>query len=147
MHFEKLTFFRPGELARESTRIPAQLFNECRLLLSRSATDCCFVPIRSLQCQAVITNEEIIFVDALNYAVHDGEGGRMIVLAWELGEHPTRDSLNEPVSIEMVQYHADTVELRSRLQTEFGKAMELMLKRQVQENAPQHRAKVVSIKR
>ncbi len=57
-----------------------------------------------MQFQAVIDPEEIIFVDSLGYAVENGHGGRLIVLAWQFTSHGPRDSLTEPVPIEVVYY-------------------------------------------
>ena len=63
--FTTETFFRPEEVARSSLRLSAELFNRCRLLLSRCESEHLFVPIRSMQYQAVIDREEAIFVDNL----------------------------------------------------------------------------------
>ena len=76
------TFFRPDELARERLCIPAALYNRCRLKLSRCRYGHVFVPVRSMQVQSVIDEEEIIFVDNQAYAVRDGQGGKLIMLAW-----------------------------------------------------------------
>ena len=54
------TFFRPAETGRMRVTIPAALHNQCRRLLARCPTQCVFVPIRSMQCLAVIDREEII---------------------------------------------------------------------------------------
>ena len=145
MHYVQLTFFRPEEVTREQTMIPAELFNHSRLLLGRSNTDCQFVPIRSMQYQAVITSSEIIFVDAQDYAVHDGEGGRLIVMAWEMGSAASRDSLTEPVPITEVHYHEHLDDLRRPLQQEFYRAMNLMLERQLEHATPCQSMKVVPI--
>jgi len=67
-------FFRRKETAREQVSLPAPLFNRCQLLLNRAATAHVFVPVRSMQFQAVIDSDEIIFVDNLGYAVEDGHG-------------------------------------------------------------------------
>ena len=77
-----------------------------------------------MQYQAVIDSGEIIFVDNLGYAVEDGHGGRLIVLAWELVSQGTRDSLTEPVPIEVVYYGQERHETHRRLLGEFSKALE-----------------------
>jgi len=117
-------FFRRRETAREQVSLPAALFNRCQLLLHRAATAHVFVPVRSMQYQAVIDSGEIIFVDNLGYAVEDGHGGRLIVLAWELVSQGTRDSLTEPVPIEVVYYGQERHETHRRLLGEFSKALE-----------------------
>lgn len=146
MRFETVTFFRPEEMKRERTTLPAELYNHSRLLLSRSPTDCEFVPIRSMQYQGVITNDEIFFVDAQGYAVRDGEGGRLIVMAWEMLKPETRDSLSDPVPIDVVYYHPVPDDLRRRLLLEFGKAMDLMLERQLEASAPAQSLKVIPLR-
>lgn len=118
------TFFRPGEVAREQLNLPAPLFNRCVLLLNRSATRNVFIPVRSMQYQAVIDDDEIIFVDNQGYAVQDGEGGRLIILAWQVPMHSARDSLSEPVPIDVVYYIRNDHDTHRRLIGEFPKAMD-----------------------
>jgi len=119
------TFFRPAEVARERVNLPATLFNRCLLALNHAATRHAFIPIRSMQYQAVIDSEEIIFVDNQGYAVRDGQGGRLIVLAWEVTLGSTRESLTEPVPIEIVYYGRETHETHRRLMSEFPGALSL----------------------
>jgi hypothetical protein len=123
------TFFRPTEIARERVKLPSPLFNRCLLLLHRSTTNNAFIPIRSMQYQAVIDSGEIIFVDNHGYAVSDGHGGRLIMLAWDLGTHGRRSSLNEPVPIEIVYYNSEGHEIHRRLMSEFPRALEICEKR------------------
>jgi hypothetical protein len=78
-------------------------------------TNCAFVPVRSMQLLAVITRDEVIFVDNLNYAVHEGRGGRLIMLAWDLSKGEQRDSLSGPVPLEIVLFHDNTRDLHARL--------------------------------
>ena len=118
------TFFRRDETAREQVSLPAPLFNRCLLLLNHSKTAHVFVPIRTMQFQAVIDKDEIIFVDSHGYAVEKGRGGRLIVLAWEVALHGPRDSLNEPVPIEVVYYGSERHETHRRLMSEFPKTLD-----------------------
>ena len=118
------TFFRCEEKAREQVYLPAPLFNRCLLLLNHSRTAHVFVPIRAMQIQAVIDEDEIIFVDNHGYAVKDGHGGRLIVLAWEIAFRGPRDSLTEPVPIEVVYYGPEQHEIHRRLMGEFPKALD-----------------------
>ncbi|MGD2137010.1 MAG: hypothetical protein PVF08_02050 [Gammaproteobacteria bacterium] len=118
------TFFRPDEIARERVKLPATLFNRCLLLLHRSTTDNVFVPIRSMQYQAVIDSGEIIFVDNHGYAVSNGHGGRLIVLAWDMAGHASRSALNEPVPMEIVYYSSGGHEIHRRLMSEFPRALD-----------------------
>jgi hypothetical protein len=118
------TFFRPAEIARERVNLPAPLFNRCLLALNHSETRNAFIPIRSMQYQAVIDEFEIIFVDNQGYAVSEGQGGRLIVLAWDVALRSTRDSLTAPVPIEIIYYNSDGHEIHRRLMSEFPKALD-----------------------
>jgi hypothetical protein len=119
------TFFRPAEVDREQLNLPAQLFNRCVLLLNRSITRNVFVPVRTMQYQAVIDTDEIIFVDNQGYAVRDGKGGRLIVMAWQMPMHQSRDSLTEPIPIQVVYYINRGHDIHRRLIGEFTKALDL----------------------
>jgi hypothetical protein len=116
-------------MGRQRSQIAAGIYNRSRLLLGRSSRDCRFVPIRSMQYQGVIAPGEIVFVDAQGYAVRDGQGGRLIVLAWQMVPEQSRDSLTDPVAIDLVYYHPTAAEAQRRLIGEFGKAMDLLLGR------------------
>lgn len=123
------TFFRPDELARERLCIPAALYNRCRLMLSRCRYGHVFVPVRSMQVQSVIDEEEIIFIDNQAYAVRDGQGGKLIMLAWVFCYDHNRDNLNKPAPIDLVYYYNDAREVHKRLIGEFGKALDLVEQR------------------
>jgi hypothetical protein len=112
-------------LLRESLTIPAALYNRCRLLLTRSELPHLFVPIRSMQFLAVINRHEIIFIDHQGgYTVQDGEGGRLITLAWQFPTEEPRASLNEPVKMELVHYREDVKALHQRIMSEFPSVLE-----------------------
>ena len=119
-----VTFFRPAEIARERVNLPAPLFNRCLLALNHAETRHAFIPIRSMQYQAVIDESEIIFVDNQGYAVSEGQGGRLIVLAWDVALRGPRDSLTAPVPIEIIYYNSDGHEIHRRLMSEFPKALD-----------------------
>ena len=122
-------FFRPAEQARERLTIPAVLYNQCRLMLARCQYEHIFVPIRSMQIQSVIDEDEVIFVDSQAYAVSQGQGGKLIRLAWEFRHAERGDSLDQPAPIELVYYAADARQLHTRLVGEFAKALGLMEQR------------------
>ncbi len=62
-----------------------------------------FVPLRAPPYQTVVEPDEVIFVDSHGgYAHQDGEGGRLIRIAWTLTPPARRDSLSEPVPCEVV---------------------------------------------
>ena len=120
-------FFRPVEFACERLTIAANLYNQCRLLLSRCQYEQIFVAVRSMQLLAVIDREEVIFVDLHSYAVKDGVGGRLIRLAWRFRR--TNESLSDPAPIDLIHYDDMSRELHLRLVGEFKKALDLMMAR------------------
>ncbi|MCU7932229.1 MAG: hypothetical protein KZQ90_15615 [Candidatus Thiodiazotropha sp. (ex Codakia rugifera)] len=120
------TFFRPEELACERLTIPAVLYNQCRLMLSRCQYDQIFIPVRSMQIQAVIDEEEVIFVDNQAYAVRDGEGGKLIRLAWKFRRDQERNSLTEPAPINLIYYDDNARDLHNRLIGDFKKSLDIM---------------------
>ncbi|MCG7898325.1 MAG: hypothetical protein JAY99_10955 [Candidatus Thiodiazotropha lotti] len=122
-------FFRPDELACERLTIPAPLYNQCRLMLSRCQYEHVFIPVRTLQIQAVLDDEEVIFIDNQAYAVKDGQGGKLIRLAWKFRRDLDRDNLTEPAPIDMIYYDEKARELHNRLIGEFKKAMDLLEER------------------
>lgn len=131
MKYYSETFFRPDEIYRERNTLPASLFNRCRLVVNQSEAGCVFVPIRSMQFQAVISHDEIVFVDSQGgYAVREGEGGRIIVLAWDLKQNSSRESLTEPVTIELVYFEKNSRHLHRRLMSEFPTALQKLEQRQ-----------------
>jgi len=136
-------FFRPGETARERLTLPATLYNRCRLLLARCQHPHVFVPIRTMQYQAVIDSEEIIFVDNQGYAVRDGHGGRLIVLAWKVALEIPRESLTEPVPVEIIYYGHETHDTHRRLMSEFPRALSLLESRQQRDSANCPSAKIL----
>ncbi len=88
-----------------------------------------------MQLQAVIDLDEIIFVDNHGYAVKDGHGGRLVVLAWEMTFHSSPDSLNEPLPIEVVYYGPERHEVHRRLMGEFTASLNSFEARLKQDSA------------
>jgi hypothetical protein len=141
------TFFRPDqEVAREPSSIPASVYNGLQLLLRRSAGDAVFVPIRSMQYQAVVDRHEVIFVDSHGgYAYQDGEGGRLIRIAWQPAVG--RVSLSAPVACDIVYYFSDMKETQLRLLGEIQRSIKQMLERQQGAAGPAPASRVVSLRR
>jgi hypothetical protein len=117
------TFFRPPEVARLSSAVPAEVHNTARNLLARSRDGCVFVPIRSMQFLGVIDRDEIVFVDSQAYAHQDGVGGRLILIAWQPRPEPGRDSLAAPVPCDIVCYDEGLEQTQQRLVSEFPRAL------------------------
>jgi hypothetical protein len=145
-YFVREVFFRPDtEYARELTTIPAPIHNALRQLLQQARGSSVFIPIRSMQYLAVIDAEEVIFVDALGgYAYHDGEGGRLIRLAWR--PFVGRDSLCDPVSCEMVYYFNDLKDVQRRLLSEIGPALDQLKIKPTGETPPNAKARILAFK-
>ena len=143
MRIDNEVFFRPEEIEREASTIRGDLFNRCRRALACSVTDCTFVPVRSMQLLAVITRDEVVFVDSLNYAVRDGRGGRLIMLAWDLSRVGQRDSLTGPVPVEIIYFHENTRDLHARLMSEFPAALDTFEKHARAGPGQPHQAEIV----
>lgn len=126
------TFFRPPPHARESGTLPALLYNELQLLLKRrSGKEHLFIPIRSMQFQAIVESEEVVFVDSHGgYAHRDGVGGRLIRIAWRPVPAAQRESLNGPVPCEIIYYFPALKETQRRLMSEFPPVLKRLLQLQ-----------------
>jgi len=125
------TFFRPQEHARAQSALPAVLYNDLQLLLSRGDGGGLFIPIRSMQYQAVAERDEIIFVDSHGgYAHQNGEGGRLIRIAWRPAPAGQRESLSSPIPCEIIFYFADLKETQRRLVSEFPRVLGQILQQQ-----------------
>jgi hypothetical protein len=112
----KLSFECGDEISRDVRQMPASYYKKILLLFSRSQSDNLFIPIRSMQYLAVITDGEIVFVD--------GQGPRRIELAWRNFRHET-EVLDDPVSYDCVIFEEKGASVLPRLQGEFLKALEL----------------------
>lgn len=142
------TFFRPPEFSCERTALPAALYNDLQLLLSRSEGGSLFFPIRVMQYQAVADREEIFFVDNHGgYAHQDGEGGRLIRLAWHPAPAGQRDSLNSPVPCDIVYYFPDLKETQRRLMSEFPRLLGQIVKQQRSKDLQSIVRRVVPLRR
>lgn len=117
------TFFLPGAVAEQAWTLPADIYNLSRTLLGRSEFNCTFVPIRSMQFLAVITRDEIVFVDSQAYAVHENEGGRLITLAWKFDAAAARAALDQPQPCRIIHYTQDGRQLQQRLVGAYREAL------------------------
>jgi hypothetical protein len=129
-YFVRETFFRPQEHASERSALPAIVFNNLRLALKKSGSESLFIPIRSMQFQAIVERREVIFVDSHGgYAHQDGEGGRLICLAWQPAPTGERESLDAPVPCEIVYYFPGLKDVQRRLMSELPPVLEKILQR------------------
>lgn len=67
------------------------------------------MPVYSMQYQAVIETSETYFVDNQAYSVREGEGGKLIMLAWAFSDARAPDSVSEPVDVELVYWRPEIV--------------------------------------
>lgn len=125
-HCTTETFFRPPEWKQHTSTLPAALLNAAQLLFMRSQSDYLFVPIRSMQYLAVVNRDETIFVDSQAYAVQDGVGGRLVVIAWQPLPTGQRTSLSGPVPCSFIFYRAGLAEIQRRLLGEYEHALRLL---------------------
>jgi hypothetical protein len=139
------TFFLPDEVDSKEWTLPADIYNLSRTLLGRSEFDCVFVPIRSMQYLGIITRNEIVFVDSLAYAYQENEGGRLIMLAWKFGSTTDRDSLNEPMPCQVIQYHPDVDKIQLRLIGAYREALDLLDRRYRNSALPAGGARIVRL--
>jgi hypothetical protein len=114
----ELTLYREAPILRESRHLPAAVYNLAHLLLARSGKPCMFVPIRSMQYLAVIDHEEIVFVDR--------ELPGQVQLAWQNFHRQERNALDQRVEFETAFYTQESLQVMSRLMSEFHKAMQAM---------------------
>jgi hypothetical protein len=141
------TFFRPEEISRSTQKLSASIFNAYRLLLTRSSGDCVFVPLRSIQFQAVATKLEIIFIDSYGpYHSQQGSAGRCISYAWQFSSAMTRHSLIEPVEYDCICYCHDPNSTGTRLITEFDRAVDDYLAKLPRKNHPTPGIKITSFR-
>lgn len=138
MHYTRESFLRYEPLARENASLPAEIYNQARLLLAHSGETCVFVPIRSLQYQAVIDAEEIIFVD--------GMVRHLVAVAWEKLHPQARNRLDEAIPFQQVLYRREALEILPRLQMEFALALQ-QLAEKLKPHDPHTLATVVPLKR
>ena len=142
------TFFRPEEYARQQSALPAATYNALTLLLARSGGGSLFIPIRSMQYQTVAERAEIIFVDGLGgYAHQDGEGGRLIRIAWRPVPAAARESLDAPVPCEILYYFPGLRETQRRLASEVSTVLRQLLQRQREQAVQTLERRVVPFRR
>jgi hypothetical protein len=115
---------------REPGTVAAAIVNRARLVRIRSGEPHVFVPIRSMQFQAIIAAREVLFVDHQGgYAIENGVGGRLVALVWLLDDATDDASLSAPVSFTLVGYRDDARALHTRILSELPRALEQGLSR------------------
>lgn len=148
MYNSSETFFRAAKSQRETRSLPADIFNRCRRLLGRAERGSVFVPIRSMQYLAVIDAEEVIFVDSQGrYQIVEGEGGRPILLSWRFPPPGERESITEPVPLEVIYYYRGLKDVQRRLVGEFAKALSHLEDKEKEPAAFEKGAKIITLQK
>jgi hypothetical protein len=62
----------------------------------------------------IISHREIVIADSQSCTCNQDEGGRLIMLTWELDNSATRESLQEAVECALPCYHPDCRVLQQR---------------------------------
>ena len=99
-----------------------------------------------MQIMAVIDPEEVIFVDSLAYAVQDGEGGKVICMAWVFCPDAGRNDLSAPAPIELRYYREDARHLHGRLVGALQQDLDLLATRQREHDRAQRSGRVVALR-
>ena len=118
----KLRFHRGPELARETRRLPADLYKRLRRELHLHPEPSLFIAIRSMQYLAIADEEEVVFLD--------GMGDRHIELAWQNFQPQRCRTVGDPVPYECVYYDEQGRHTMRRLIREFDQALEHLRRRQ-----------------
>jgi len=140
------TFIRPVELSRESLRLGSSIFNAYRLLISRDTGGFVFLPLRNIQFQAIVSPDEILFVDSFGpYHSDIKTGGRCISFAWQFTDIRQRNSITHPADYEFVRYceHSDVD--NNRLVTELSLALEYHRQNQLSLEQQNRKANIINL--
>ncbi len=105
------TFIKNKLLGREQRMLPAKTYNVIKHLLHQNKHRPVFVPVRSMQYQAIIDTQEVIFVD-----VHRRP---FIEFSWQKFSPQIRENLTDPVPYQFVHYEPQAIETMKRMQGEF----------------------------
>ena len=112
-------FYRGDTLGTESCTLSAETYNNIRHLMSRHEGPQVFVPVRSLQYMAVVSETEVIFVD-----IHIQ---RVTELSWSGFQSSDRDSLNSPVSYSCSWHNSKAREHMHKIPIEFAESLKVLL--------------------
>ncbi len=105
------TFQTGPILGTEKRQLPAATYNLMRTLFHQCNHSCLFVPVRSVQYQAIIDEIEVSFV----YTHRRSH----IEFCWRKFKPQQRESLDDSVPYEFVYYDPQALETMQRMQGEF----------------------------
>ncbi|CAK0764806.1 hypothetical protein CCP4SC76_4210002 [Gammaproteobacteria bacterium] len=124
-------------------QVPACEYTGQRLL-ARSRTGSVFVPIRAMQCLAIIDAQETLFVDSECYQIQGEIGGRLIFLSWQPQPQGPRDDLLAPVPYQRIGYRDGLADLERRLLGEFSRALTTLEQRYTSTRQPPEGARILA---
>ena len=117
-----MEYFSTGEVLGVQQRLlPSSSYNVMRTLFHQCDGSCVFVPVRSMQYQAIIDENEVVFVYAHRRTT--------IEFAWRDFKPQYRESLESPVPYEFVYYDEQALDTMQRMQGEFLKFANLLNQR------------------
>lgn len=109
-----MEYFKTGKvLGTEQRSLPAKTYNIMRTLFHQCEHTCLFVPVRSMQYQAIIDDSDVAFV----YAHRRSH----IEFTWRHFQPQLRGGLDDPVPFDFVYYDKQALETMLRIQGEFHK--------------------------
>jgi hypothetical protein len=127
-----MEYFETGKiLGIEQRSLPANTYNIMRTLFHQCTQPCLFVPIRSMQYQAIVDEKEVAFVY--------GHRRSHIEFSWRHFQPQLSKSLNDPVFYEFVYYDKQALETMRRIQGELHKFAHQLYER-THEAAPNDRS-------
>lgn len=118
MHYQE-KFYRGDTLGTEICALSAETYNNMRRLISRHDGPQVFVPVRSLQYMAVVSDQEVVFVD-----LHIQ---RVTELSWSRFQANSRGSLSSPVSYSCAWHNNKAHERMQKITVEFAESLKTLL--------------------
>lgn len=118
MHYQE-RFYRGDTLGTEIGSLSAETYNNMRQLISRHDAPQVFVPVRSLQYMAVVSDGEVVFVD-----IHIQ---RVTELSWSNFQANARGGLDCPVSYSCAWHNNKAHERMQKITLEFAESLKVLL--------------------
>ena len=115
MMHQHAVFFRNDILGTESQQLPAKIYNALRQLIRLQGEPRIFLPIRSLQSMAVISTDEVMFVD-----IHMR---KVVEFSWQNFKSQQRAGIDKPVAYEFVWHNQRAREAMQKAPDELMRVM------------------------
>ena len=114
MHKESV-FFRKEALGTKKLHLPGNVYNAIRRILAIDNKSRIFVPVKALSSVAVISSDEILFVDRYMK--------KMVEFSWQEFKPQARTVINEPVEYEVTWHNARSLSLLESAPEELAEAI------------------------